>query len=101
VVKPLFIPLKTEFFAAFEQGSKTHEMRPYGKRWNESVCFVGRAVVLSKGYGKSNRLYGRITGFERDDSLTESEGWRNCYGDKKGPVARIDIEVLGPALELL
>ncbi len=69
-MKPIFIPLYTEHYLAFADGSKTDELRLYGPRWNEAACPVGRAVVLSKGYGKHARLRGRIVGFKR----------RNGYG---------------------
>jgi hypothetical protein len=61
--KTLFIPLKTEYFNAFKDGTKTHELR-VGNRWNEKHCTVGRKVVLSKGYGNHERLNGKITSFE-------------------------------------
>jgi hypothetical protein len=54
--RPLFIPLRTEFFEAFKRGEKTAEFRLYGPRWNERVCWPGRRAVLSKGYGKGERL---------------------------------------------
>lgn len=59
--KPLFIPLMTEYFEQFKAGIKEYEYRPYGKRWNINTCYYGREVVLSKGYGKSDRLKGVIT----------------------------------------
>jgi len=62
-MKPLFIPLKREYYEAFANGSKTHEYRLYGKRWNEKTCYYGRDVVLSLGYGKQNRMVGKITAF--------------------------------------
>lgn len=49
-MKPLFVPLKTEWFRAFERGEKTTEFRLYGPRWNESTCIPGRQVTLSHGY---------------------------------------------------
>jgi hypothetical protein len=61
--KPLFIPLKTEHYEAFKRGDKTTEYRLAGPRWNAATCPVGRAVVLSKGYGKGDRLNGRVIGF--------------------------------------
>jgi hypothetical protein len=62
--KPLFIPLNAEWFERFEDGSKDTEYRPYGPRWNERTCRIGRAVVLSYGYGKARRISGVVTGFE-------------------------------------
>lgn len=63
-MKPLFIPLKTEYFEAFKSGKKTIERRLYGKRWNSNTCKPGRNVVLSKGYGKADRLSGYIVEWE-------------------------------------
>lgn len=64
-MKPLFIPLKSEYYEAFENGSKTEELREYGTRWNDKTCVVGREVILSKGYGKHNRMKGRIWQFKK------------------------------------
>jgi hypothetical protein len=63
-MKPLFIPLYTEFYEEFKNGTKNIEFRAYGPRWNEKTCVVGRPVVLSKGYGKQNRLNGVVADFE-------------------------------------
>lgn len=49
-MKPLFIPLKTEYFRAFEIGTKRTEYRLYGPRWNEGTVLKGRSVTLSHGY---------------------------------------------------
>lgn len=68
--KPVFIPLKAKWFEAFESGSKQEELRPYGPRWNEENCRIGRAVTLSYGYGKSRRLYGAISGFRKIKAKT-------------------------------
>lgn len=62
--KPLFVPLKSKYYEAFKDGTKREELRLYGKRWNEKTCRVGREIVLSKGYGKSNRMKGRIWKFK-------------------------------------
>lgn len=59
--KPLFIPLNAEFYDAFEDGSKTTEYRLYGKRWNVVTCYPERKVILSRGYGKKNRLSGVVS----------------------------------------
>lgn len=58
--KALFVPLKKEYFEAFESGTKTVEWRLEGPRWNWRTCCVGRAVVLSCGYSKKRRLTGEI-----------------------------------------
>lgn len=96
--KPLFIPLKGEFYDAFVRGEKTTEYRPYGPRWNERVCRVGRPVVLSRGYGKCNRWCGMITGFRIKPVglFRGSADFFSVYGsDAIGPVAEIDIILNG------
>jgi hypothetical protein len=86
----LFIPLKTEHFEAFKSGSKECEYRPYGPRWNERTCPVGREVVLSKGYGKRERLRGRVAWFNRQ-SPWYPPGWLAIYGPDPVEVAEIRI----------
>lgn len=49
-MKPLFVPLKTEYFNAFKDGSKTTEYRLYGPRWHEGTIIPGRLATLSHGY---------------------------------------------------
>ena len=61
-MKPLFIPLKTEWFNDFKCGAKSMEYRAYGPRWNERTCFIGRRAILSKGYS-GERIDRVITGF--------------------------------------
>jgi hypothetical protein len=58
--KPLFIPLKAEYYEDFNRGTKTFEFRLEGPRWNNKTCYKGRQVILSKGYGKKHRLKGVI-----------------------------------------
>lgn len=60
--KPLFIPLKKEWYVLFDTGLKNIEYRQYGKRWNLATCYTGRKVVLSCGYGKHHRRNGVIAG---------------------------------------
>jgi len=91
--RPLFIPLKSEFFKAFANGNKTVEYRKYGARWNEKTCSVGRPVVLSKGYGKKHRLNGVVRAFAVDKQITFSDDWIKCYGSSEGLAAHIYIEV--------
>ena len=95
--KPLFIPLKTEFFEAFENGTKDTEYRLYGPRWNERTCVVGREVVLSHGYGNKRRLRGIVAGFEISWEPTKTEAWQKCYGgkDSSGAAACIRVELMG------
>lgn len=91
--KPLFIPLKREFFEAFKAGEKTQEYRPLGPRWNERTCALGRSVVLSLGYGKAQRLVGVITGFTTHSKPHLLPGWSDCYGDRHDTAAVIEITV--------
>lgn len=91
--KPLFIPLKAEYYAAFAQGSKSVEYRRYGSRWNERTCAVGRRVVISKGYGKQARRQGVVVGFER--RRMDSADWLACYGEP-GDAACIEIKLDEP-----
>lgn len=83
----LFIPLKQEYFEAFESGQKTEEYRPYGPRWNERTCPIGRRVVISLGYGTQRRLTGTIMSFRKSEEVTASAEWRACYGTKGHKVA--------------
>ncbi len=94
-MKPLFIPLKREYFEAFKAGTKTEEFRPLGPRWNGYVCCIGRPVVLSLGYGEHERLTGRVVGFRASSEPTLTPAWKDCYGDRKGMAACIKIELDG------
>lgn len=59
--RPLFVPLKTEWFRAFERGEKTTEYRLHGPGWNDKTCTPGRAVTLSHGYtGSGGRIKATI-----------------------------------------
>jgi len=96
MAKPLFIPLKREWFEAFRDGRKTIEYRPFGPRWNERTCLVGRPVVLSLGYGKAHRLTGRVARFAASTAPSKLPSWESCYGPGLRMVAVITIE-LSPA----
>jgi len=91
---PLFIPLKREFFEAFERGEKTHEYRVLGPRWNASTCRPGRAVTLSLGYGKARRLNGVVASFDVHNEPLTIPGWRECYGERDVMAADIGITIL-------
>jgi len=94
-MKSLFIPLKTEYFEAFADGSKTEELRRYGPRWNESTCQIGREVTLSKGYGKQSRLKGCIWKFKKQHGTlfgsTYQEAIKNVFGTLDIEIACISI----------
>jgi hypothetical protein len=97
VVKPLFIPLKSEFFDAFACGDKTDELRLYGLRWNERTCTLGRSVLLSRGYGRKHRLFGRVRAFKRQHGTTFGSTYRESieriYGTLDVWIACIGIEL--------
>lgn len=92
-MKPLFIVLKREHFDAFKRGEKLEEFRPYGLRgWTRENCAIGRAVILSAGYGKRHRLRGVVTGFRVEtDPVANCPGWADCYGTAGGIAACIAI----------
>ena len=58
--RPLYVPLKREWFEAFATGEKTIEWRRYGPKWNERTCRIGRRVTLALGYQGRRRLYGTL-----------------------------------------
>ena len=93
----LFVPLKREYFEAFERGEKEFEYREYGPRWNELTCREGRAVTLSMGYGKARRLRAVITHFSTCATPSLLPGWNSCYGDSHRTAAIIGIKVLANA----
>lgn len=98
--KPLFIPLKTVWYRQFERGSKTEELRLYGPRWNERTCRVGRKVVLSKGYGKSERLSGEIWKFKKQHGTLFGSTYRaaikSIFGTLDVDIAVISITMILP-----
>lgn len=73
--KPLFFPLKKQWFLAFKNGEKDTEFRLYGKRWNVERCYPGREAVLSNGYGKWDRLNAVVVSSEKViNENTDAEG---------------------------
>lgn len=94
-IRPLFIPLRAEFYEAFLNGTKLDELRRYGPRWNERTCAVGRPVVLSRGYGKAHRLTGRVWKFKQQHGTTFGSTYRasieRIYGTLNVVIACISI----------
>ncbi len=99
--RPLFVPLKREYFCAFKAGLKTYEYRKYGPKWNEVTCRIGREVALSLGYGKEHRLQGWVTSFEVREHVADIPGWTACYGDSEANAAVIGITLTEPAIGAL
>jgi hypothetical protein len=91
--KPLFIPLRREYYNAFLSGNKSVEYRRYGPGWNERTCWVGRPVMLSLGYGKNSRCMGVIKTFSLINSQLVPES-RAVYGLENITLAAIEIELL-------
>ena len=95
--RPLFIPLKTKWFEQFKSGEKRSELRLYGPRWNETTCRIGRSVVISKGYGKAERLAGTIREFykRRGDTFgsTYQAAIVECFGSTDVDIAEIRIDL--------
>ena len=98
--KPLFIPLKTKWYEQFKAGTKRDELRRYGPGWNERTCRVGRAVTLSHGYGKHDRMRGKISGFKKQHGSTFGSTYRDAikatYGTLDVWIACIGITDLEP-----
>lgn len=95
--KPLFIPLKTEYFDDFKSGIKDIEYRICGPRWNEKTCRVGRAATISKGFGNKDRLSGKVSSFERRHATSlpvqAQEAIYDCYGTLNREIACIGITI--------
>jgi hypothetical protein len=94
--KPLFIPLKTKWFRAFQSGEKTDELRLAGGRWNARTCREGRPVILSKGYGKSERLAGTVWRFKEQHGSTFGSTYRAAIEETFGTLD-VNIAVIGIA----
>jgi len=97
-LKPLFIPLRAVHYDAFASGDKREELRPYGPRWNEKTCHVGREVILSRGYGKQHRLRGVIWRFFKQHGSLFGSNYKadiqSCYGTLDMDIACIGIKYL-------
>lgn len=92
-LKPLFIPLKSEYFNAFMVGSKTSEWRLYGPRWNERTCVTGRDVILSKGYGKAHRLSGIVVGTAQYRIDDPQHPFNLVYGERAKGATALEIQI--------
>ncbi len=99
-MKLLVIPLKTEYYDAFANGSKTSELRRYGRGWNERTCIVGRPVVLSKGYSKGSCMTDRITQFGVYPGAmfggADRDAIEDLFGTLNVEIAEITIELDDP-----
>lgn len=95
VEKDLFIPLKREYYEAFERGDKDTEYRLPGGPWNERTCYPGRMATLSMGYGKARRMRKKIISFGVHALSAEKwEAFKACYPGKPNLAACIRFEVI-------
>ncbi len=78
MTRPLFVPLRTKWFAAFRDGSKRIEWRAYGARWNRQVAHRGRRVTLSLGYSGA-RLTGSVVSARRVSATNAPAAAREIY----------------------
>lgn len=90
--KPLFIPLKSEYYWAFVNRIKDIEYRRHNKTWRAKNCRVGRRVVLSCGYGKQNRVEGVIRSFNVVHG-SQISGVEKVYGTTDIELAAIGIDL--------
>jgi len=91
-MKPLFVPLKKNWFTDFKNGTKNLEFRGYGPRWNEQVCKIGREVTLRLGYS-GEVLKGRVVSFEKiplDSSPIEAQ---QLYNGRFEYIAAIGVKL--------
>lgn len=95
--KPLFVPLHREYFDLFKAGSKTHELRKNGPRWNEKTCVIGRPAVISLGYGKKSRLKARVMDFQvvgaEDLTSAEAGAFLSIFKTLDCEIAKIQLRV--------
>ena len=56
----LWLPLAEAHFFAFADGIKHYELRFAKGSYAESRVYRGRKVELSKGYGKTQRMWGTV-----------------------------------------
>jgi len=94
---PLFLPLKTEFFNAFKDGTKTHEYRRHGRQFTKKNWFPGRRVNLRRGYSTNDNLYGTVTSFKvfRKSEIIGSlaKTITDLYGPEDEEICEIGIEI--------
>lgn len=96
-MKDLFLPLKAEHYDSFADGSKRHERRVQGRGWNPGTVVPGRGIILSRGYGKKNRMYGtiisrRVVPFA-DIAIEHHAALIACYGEEVRAKSILEIEI--------
>lgn len=94
--RPLFIPLRAQWFDLIESGEKRHEYRAYGPRWNERTCRVGRSAIVSRGYGTAHRLAKVVASFATLDWANAPPEAQAIYPDA-AYIARIELAPPSPS----
>jgi hypothetical protein len=89
----LFVPLNSEPFEDFKDGSKSYELRSYGRQYIEKFAYLGRDVELRKGYS-GDSLWGKIGCGEMgtlDEILCRVDWWKIFpkAGSKEEAINRI------------
>ena len=86
----LVVPLKEQYFRAFQRGTKTWELRAVGPMFNPERVQTGRLVLLMRAYTK-DQLEGTIGRIETStdyrklsgDALQGLELWHPGWGPKE------------------
>jgi hypothetical protein len=76
----IFVPLRSEHWAAFRDLRKSIEWRAWGARWNDRTIVPGRTIILSKGYTR-DRLHGVVVKVHRVPRALAPDGARAIYPD--------------------
>lgn len=93
-MKPIFIPLKSEYYQAFLDGSKRIEYRRAGVgQFTLAKCTPGREVTLSKGYGTRNRIKGTVIRSWIEHHEHPTGAIAACYGTEPIDIIAIEIAV--------
>jgi hypothetical protein len=87
--KPLWIPLRKEYFLAFERGEKTIEYRRHCPQWSGKHVYPGRPALLGNGYS-GRRLHAVVVKLET--KVMDSQ----IYGPQVR-LSLIHLRVLGAA----
>lgn len=58
--RPLFVPLRREWFDSFRAGTKAEEVRRVSPQFNGRRVWPGRPVILSLGYSGRQRMHGIV-----------------------------------------
>ncbi len=91
-MKPVFIPLKRQYFEAFKSGHKKIEYRRIGGQFTLANCFPGREVTLSLGYGTRLRLRGTVIRSWVEHYEQPTGAIADCYGTE--PIDILAVEIL-------